>query len=356
MGREKVGSIAYREGNYKYKNRNANPVSIELQRFLKNVGLHVPEVYKIDENGEVESEWFEGTDFGNLWQQEKLTDEDWYKCGRFLAKMNNYGISSHDLFFKNLLKCDNGEVTLCDWNKLYKTTFPEEPIVIWFLNNYHPYFKSHVKEPFVQGYKTIRPLDMLFLIEKEIEVNCDNYQDVYFKGVLLRQGARSYNRLKFLPASMHGLKVLDLGCSLGMFALESKRRGAEFVRAIEQLDRGNERRLIDLPGLIAYAEDLDIQFICDDIECSSVAIFEKPFDIIFFCAMLGHLKGDREAYVKKLKNNTKILYYETNLGGNEEQHYQLLTKIGFSKIERLGESGDPDRDPKNLYKMFRCYV
>ena len=114
--------------------------------------------------------------------------------------------------------------------------------------------------------------------------------------------------------------------------------------------------LIDLPGYISYLEGYRIQYYPTDIEHerARIRMSDTKWDIIFFCAMVGHLKGDRVEYVKWLKSITKVMYFETNLGGNVDGIRPLFDKVEFSKIKCLGESGDPDRDPNNHYVLFRC--
>jgi len=86
-----------------------------------------------------------------------------------------------------------------------------------------PYdFKREHKDSFMKGYLTQRGITLDDVIQKFLNANWDNYQDLYCNGVLLRRGPRSNKRLKFLPKDMTGLKVVDIGCSCGMLAREAK--------------------------------------------------------------------------------------------------------------------------------------
>ena len=88
----------------------------------------------------------------------------------------------------------------------------------------------------------------------------------------------------------------------------------------------------------------------------SLSIKDNSFDVIFFCAVYGHIGVEKErfAYLQMLRTKCKIMYFESNLGGKEEPHRKLLEKAGFKYIECLGESGDPNRNENSHYTMFKC--
>lgn len=357
---EKVGTRAFKDGNIKIKEFIDIDPSVQIHSLLYNMGLDVSKIFSATSNDgilTVKSEWLEGKDFQQLHAEDIATTEDYEKLGVFLAKLNEIKngeglrVSSRDLFFKNFMKTSAGIVTLCDYAKLYWTDFPEEDIVRWFINNY--FLDKKYKDSFVNAYLKERNITLDYIIQKELDNNWDGYQDLYCNGKLLQSGPRSNNRLKFLPQDFTGLKVLDLGCSCGMLAREAKRRGASLVKAIDKRAREPTHRLIDLASVVSFAEGLDIYFVWQDIE-DDACIKEDTFDIIFFCAVLGHLKTNGLEYLKMLRTKCSTLYFETNLGGKEPPHRKLLEDAGFTDIECLGESGDPDRDPCNTYTMFRC--
>ncbi len=360
---ERMGTRVFKESKIKIKEFSILDDTISIHQLLLDSGLDIPKIISLKKKGDSivkESEWIDGHDFFFLQDNRKITHLDYFCLGEFMAKMHNIknekglSVANRDLTPRNILRTINGRVMLCDYAKLYLTDFPEEEVIRWILLNYN--LGREFKEAFISGYSTQRSFNLMNLIKKEIWYNYDNYQDLYCNGELLMQGPRSNKRLKFLPEDMTGLKVLDLGCSCGMLAQESKRRGAEFVKAIDNRTREIGHRLIDLAGLIAFVEGLDIYFLCNDIENPGIikGIKEDIYDIIFFCAMLGHLKTDGLTYLKMLRERCATLYFETNLGGKEAPHRKLLEDAGFKEIECLGESGDPDRDPCNTYTMFKC--
>jgi 2-polyprenyl-3-methyl-5-hydroxy-6-metoxy-1,4-benzoquinol methylase len=268
--------------------------------------------------------------------------------------MNMTGVTSWDIVFRNILRKPDGTVILCDLAKLYKSDFPEEPIVRYILNNI--YYSNDWKLAFIEGYNRYRLLTLKGLLEKEIEVNYDKYQDLYLNDELLCNGVRSNKRLSMITDNFGGKDILDIGCSSGMISRYAARSGAHAICGVEKLVRSRTRNMVDLAAYLAYLEGLSIQFIPMDCEHDYFIskVKDVKWDIIFFLAMVGHLKGDRVKYVKWLKSLTKVLYFETNLGGDMVQAELFLNEVGFSKIECLGESGDPDRDPNSHYILYRC--
>lgn len=358
-------SFAIHEGNVKVKIYQKNDPSLALHEELLKAGLDLPKVVSVElikaegycEQVTKKIEWVEGKDFDELRKAKELTAKDWYEFGVFLAKINKYNITIRDVVHRNILRRPDGSVIFCDLRKLYRSyDFVEEPIVRFILNNV--YMLDDYKEAVLNGYRTIRPhLSFGFLLKKELDLNYDGYQDLYLKGDLIKKGVRSNKRLAMLKDDFKDKKVLDLGCSSGaMFARHARANGAYAVTAIDKVFRNPDRHLIDLPALLAYREGLVIQFLPMDIEGSYALerITDTKWDIIFFTAMLGHIAGDRVEYVKRLADLTKVMYFESNLGGKEDKCREFLDKIGFSSIECLGESGDPDRDPNNHYVFFRC--
>lgn len=343
-----------RENNVKVKKFSKDDPAVVCHHKLLENGLPVAEIIEEIEEGSFiikKSVWVEGNTFAEI----KPTAIDWEQFGIFFADMNNLGITAHDLVYRNILRRSDGRIIVCDLAKLYfSADFPEEPIVKYLLNSI--YLLEEHKQAFLRGYSTRRPISKESLLEKECQFNYDGYQDLYYNGELIRKGIRSNKRLSMVKDDFKDKNVLDLGCSMGMFCREAKRKGAFKVLGTDNVVRGKIRHLIDLPAYISYLEGLAIQYQCADIEHINLKnrVMDTKWDIIFFCAMLGHLKGDREAYVKWLKSITKVIYFESNLGGTEEKMMAFIDRIGFSKIECLGESGDPDRYPDNHYIMWRC--
>lgn len=352
--KKNIAMTMTKENNTKIKKFFKDDPAIMCHHKLLENGLPVAEIIEeIEEDSSIlkKSTWVEGNTFAEV----KPRAIEWYQFGIFFADMNNLGITAFDLVYQNILRRLDGRVIMCDLAKLYPSIdFPEEPIVKYLLNNV--YMLEEHKQAFLEGYITKRPISKEGLLEKECQFNYDGYQDLYCNGKLIRKGVRSNKRLSMIKDDFNNKNVLDFGCSMGMFCREAKRKGAFKVLGVDNIVRGKIRHLIDLPAYISYLEGLTIQYQCADIEHINLKnrVTDTKWDIVFFCAMLGHIAGDRENYVKWLKSITKVIYFESNLGGTEEKIMPFINSIGFSKVECLGESGDPDRYPNNHYIMWRC--
>lgn len=354
-----IGARAERVGDLKTKQYSEKDPALYLHRLLLDAGLPVAEIVSQEATGNgiitKTTEWVEGVTFDVLWKENKLASKHWEAFGEFFAKMNNLGVSSWDLVYRNILVRDDGPVVLCDLAKLYTTDFPEEQVVRNILNNH--YYAEEWKNAFLDGYRKHRPISMDRLLEREIAINYNGYQDLYLNGKMIRKGVRSNRRLGMLKDDFGGKDVLDIGCSsTGMIARHVASNGAHAVHAVDNVVRTKTCNMIDLAAFLAYLEGLNIMFAPMDCEHIDFNARMSPvkWDFIFFCAMLGHLKGNREAYVKWLASITKVLYFETNMGGNKIQAELFLDKIGFKHIKCLGQSGDLDRDPNSSYVLYRC--
>jgi len=62
---------------------------------------------------------------------------------------------------------------------------------------------------------------------------------------------------------------------------------------------------------VSYAEGLHIDFKAEDAS-KSLSIKDNSFDVIFFCAVSGHIgvENERFAYLQMLRTKCKIMYFE----------------------------------------------
>lgn len=177
----------------------------------------------------------------------------------------------------------------------------------------------------------------------------DNYQCIYFKGKLVKGGARTNSRLSLIDwTKFEGKTVLDLGCSDGMMSIAAKKHGASKVLGVERAEciHGAEE--------LARVEGLDIEFWQMDIESKEFQDKCPKFDIVFFCAMLNHMK-DKAKILEFIDLHTReVLYYETNFENKPEPHLNALkTYTSFLSYHRLGTSKTSKNIP-NAYHLFKC--
>ncbi|HEX6113955.1 MAG TPA: TIGR04290 family methyltransferase [Geminicoccaceae bacterium] len=86
-----------------------------------------------------------------------------------------------------------------------------------------------------------------------------------------------------LPADLHGMSVLDIGCNAGFYSIEMKRRGAERVVAIDSdVDYLNQARFAaEVSGV-----DLELR----ELSVYDVGALGERFDIVLFLGVLYHLR------------------------------------------------------------------
>jgi tRNA (mo5U34)-methyltransferase len=86
-----------------------------------------------------------------------------------------------------------------------------------------------------------------------------------------------------LPADLHGLDVLDIGCNGGFYAIEMKRRGARTVLGID-----SEPRYLAQARFAARHLGLDVEF--RELSVYDVARLGRRFDLVLFMGVLYHLR------------------------------------------------------------------
>jgi tRNA (mo5U34)-methyltransferase len=86
-----------------------------------------------------------------------------------------------------------------------------------------------------------------------------------------------------IPSDLRGMTVLDVGCNAGFYSQEMKRRGADYVLAID-----SDPRYLAQARLAAEVAELDIEF-------RQMSVYELPrlqqrFDLVLFLGVLYHLR------------------------------------------------------------------
>ena len=144
-----------------------------------------------------------------------------------------------------------------------------------------------------------------------------------------------------LPASMQGMRVLDIGCSEGFFSFEAERRGAREVIAIDPV-----------PGSITRLN------ICRDylgsrvtgLSCSVYDLDPKTFgtfDMVFFFGVLYHLRHPLLALEKILPVCTGTLLMQTYSINEDDPaigKIPELSKVSLAKFHPFGIKSGPNKD------------
>ncbi|MBK0392473.1 TIGR04290 family methyltransferase [Ramlibacter sp. CrO1] len=86
-----------------------------------------------------------------------------------------------------------------------------------------------------------------------------------------------------LPADLHGMTVLDIGCNAGFYSLEMKRRGADRVVGIDMDDY-----YLDQGRFAAEVLGQDVEF--RRMPVYDVAQLGEKFDLVLFMGLVYHLR------------------------------------------------------------------
>ena len=351
--------------------------ALSIHQELLKRGWNLPKILEIEEiDGKrfTYVEWVEGKTFWELYHENALTDEDFYKLGEWAGKLNNEVINDKNVsvlnyFHKNCFKDKNGNVSVIDLNKLYYTDFPEAFIEKYVITEDIVTFPQ--REAFLRGYRNHREYSMQNVIKWHFENVCDKEQDILLDGKVFIQGKRNtLKRIEFmdLPKDMTGFNVLDIGYSGGMFALECAKRGAKYVYAVDSVHTNigtRHHRLSDMGKLIAYYHGFDgrdLHFKHVDIDSNWFInehiprmVSEKgKFDIIFCFNALHKIDETRiDAFMTMLSKSGKCLMYEGGLGQDKDKvegWLKLQTDYPFRRY--LGNASS--HDGKANYAMYNC--
>lgn len=178
--------------------------------------------------------------------------------------------------------------------------------------------------------------------------NYSGYQQHYEKGKYIGTG-RGTSRFRLIRwYAIKGASVLDLGCSNGMLAIESKRQGASRVVGV---DEGSWIRTLRQD---MKEENLDVDFWEMDIESPEFKRFCPKFDVIFYCALLGHLKDPIGMLHWIDEHCNKLLYFESNLGEHNIQQINLVHQETSFKTEGPHRT-DADVPEEGIRHMWTCF-
>lgn len=190
--------------------------------------------------------------------------------------------------------------------------------------------------------------------KSKIDISDRNYyQTVVVGGKVIKKGnSRSEKRLTMIPWAkwFPGRTVLDIGSNNGMLSLKAAESGAKSVLGID-LNTGIllSRKAVEVVGydnIEFYRLDLNRPDFYNHIT--------QDFDIIFFCAMLNHIK-DKPRMLEWIDTHCRErLIFETNLHKPPDKVLDFCKKhMAFSKFYPLGKSGDKDPNDYHLFHAVR---
>jgi tRNA (mo5U34)-methyltransferase len=136
-----------------------------------------------------------------------------------------------------------------------------------------------------------------------------------------------------LPDDMHGMRVLDIGCSEGFFSFESERRGASEVLAIDSMPESVRRFNICRAALGSSAT----AFLTSVYDLNRRAF--GTFDLVMFFGVLYHLRHPLLALEKVYDVCSGTVLLQTN--GFEDP---ALEGSSYAKFYPRGiQSGPPEK-------------
>jgi tRNA (mo5U34)-methyltransferase len=157
------------------------------------------------------------------------------------------------------------------------------------------------------------------------------YQTIDFDGVITTDSKISGTHLwkviktQYLPDSMNGMRVLDLGCNAGYFSVQAAILGAMVVAVENSSKFYRQAEFTKMYFEEKYGRVLKVNFIKSDISDLDFSSLGK-FDYIFAISILYHIGK------YKFGKNTKEALFE------QEKIIQILTSISDKIIVRTRNS------------------
>ena len=173
--------------------------------------------------------------------------------------------------------------------------------------------------------------------------------DKYYRA---NAGEHTWNTIKqFLPSSLVGMRILDLGCNAGFYSVSSSLLGAKEVIGVELTSIFFEQALFIKDFFEKYHnKELNIKYIKSDIGNLDLDNLGN-FDYIFAIAVLYHIgkhkygKSTREALneqirvIKQLSSHTKKFIIRCRNGkfNSREYYSKIFKEVGFVESNFIPE-------------------
>jgi len=206
-------------------------------------------------------DYWAGQTFRELITAREIKPEHYEKLGEFVAKVNsvyNSDTKTYASFInylpKNIVLGKDGEVFVCDHNKLVWSDFPENSIVRYVLTEDLVDSKAltfELRTAFLKGYRRIRSLSLMDVLAKQSKKIYGD-TDVYTRDDFSEDPT-------YIPVKA-GLNVLSLSYGKGETAFSEMYHGAQYSYACDIRHVKTDKELFkssDYGKLIAYAHGFD---------------------------------------------------------------------------------------------------
>jgi len=172
------------------------------------------------------------------------------------------------------------------------------------------------------------------------------YQTIQFEEDVKAKGCRWCgepaweNIVKFLPESLEGMRVLDLGCNAGLFCVKASLMGAKEVIGIDWKGwRPNNNYIEQAAFVKEYFEQkhnkkLNIKYISGKMEEVLLERDLGEFDYVFAIASIYYTKK-REVLVEKISKISENVIVRLRDTGPISKFTKLFIKHGFIKKHEL---------------------
>lgn len=185
----------------------------------------------------------------------------------------------------------------------------------------------------------------------------ENYQS-YFDGEEYVPGSRNteyrFEQMKITSKDIAGKSVLDLGCNLGSFCLESYRLGAFHVMGID-----SEKDYVNCARALARSVGYHINYMKMDLSRTKDIIdytkkyFKYGVDVLFALSIYKHIEESLWELLRGI--NWKVCYLESHNApeGEKTGHVQKMKQgIASLNCQRVAELGmTSDRSPRYVWRL-----
>jgi len=139
----------------------------------------------------------------------------------------------------------------------------------------------------------------------------------------------------YLPKSLKGKSVLDIGCNAGFYSIEMKRRGADRVLAIDFDDRYLDQA--KLASEVLGFDDIEFR----KLDVYNVGVIGEKFDLVIFMGVLYHLRHPLLALDLIREHVAKDLMLFQSMQRGSKNVLQLDEDYEFSETDLFFESSYP---------------
>lgn len=137
-----------------------------------------------------------------------------------------------------------------------------------------------------------------------------------------------------VPSDLRGRTVLDIGCNAGFYAIEMKRRGADYVLGID-----SDPRYLAQAAFAARVAEVDVDL--REMSVYEVAGLKRRFDVVLFMGVLYHLRYPLLALDLLHEYAVgELLIFQSMLRGSNERS-AIAPDYPFDKADHFDAAGYP---------------